>query len=143
LDSSSSSSSKADEDSKPSQKKEKPYTEFILSDIVNRGHMGEEIDKILRPKGTGGHDYNICEMMGLGSNDHEDIDWYNGILVSYLPFIHINTAMLTSDQRSVCKYAKKHLDPHLSITKQDNCNLFLVEAKASDIVVLCALTIVH
>jgi hypothetical protein len=46
--------------------------------------------------GTGGHDYNICEMMGLGTKTSANADWYRDISVSYQQAANINILIFSS-----------------------------------------------
>jgi hypothetical protein len=71
----------------PARKKKCPdrYCEFTWAEL---SHSTEPVPHIPKPDGTGGRDYNIKEMIGLGSNHQDDIDTYKDILVNYfrLPF---------------------------------------------------------
>jgi hypothetical protein len=74
---------------KKQTKRERPYAKFTLSELVNSECFSNDFEKIPPPKGMGGRNYNICEMVGLGTNDHEDIDWYNDILVSLINIAYL------------------------------------------------------
>jgi hypothetical protein len=64
-----SSESDADSEDKPE--------DFDLQDLVTCHKKGESIDKIPKPRGTGGRNYNIRDRMGLSDN----ATWYNDVLV--------------------------------------------------------------
>jgi hypothetical protein len=71
----------------PARKNKCPdlYCEFTW---VELSHSTELVPPIPKPDGSGGRDYNIKEMIGLGSNHQDDIDTYKDILVTFfcLPF---------------------------------------------------------
>ena len=69
---------------KPKKKRERSRADFTLRSIVDRADSGEVIPPILKPNGTGRRDFNVCDHIGLGSNNNEDRDWYKEILVSIL-----------------------------------------------------------
>ena len=71
---------------KPQRKtKEDVIINFTLSDILHRAKQGEIIPKIVKPKGTGGWDFNIHKHMGLNNKDEEDIATYRDVMVLFYP----------------------------------------------------------
>lgn len=101
---------------KPAKKK-KTYADFTLNDIVARSEHGEVIKPILKPKGTGGRDFNIREHIGLGANNQDNRDWYREILVCHISFINDQTLIRSKD--CVRRECNSHLNTRLSIRQQD------------------------
>jgi hypothetical protein len=54
--------------------------EFTLQDLIDDHMVGNELHQIVKPRGTGGRTFNICDRMGLS----KDREWYNDILVRKL-----------------------------------------------------------
>ena len=63
--------------------KEDVIINFTLSDILHRAKQGEIIPKVVKPKGMGGWDFNICKHMGLNDKDKEDLVTYRDVMVLF------------------------------------------------------------
>ncbi|KAF8512052.1 hypothetical protein JB92DRAFT_2930537 [Gautieria morchelliformis] len=82
------------------------HADFTLLELENStGH----IEKIPKLAGTGGRDYNIREMMGLGAETSANANWYRDI------------------SRSVREFANKYLDIHQCMRKQQRRHQMLVD----------------
>jgi hypothetical protein len=63
--------------------KEEVVINFTLSDLLRRANQGEVIPKVLKPKGTGGRDFNIRKHMGLDPKDEGDKATYRDVMVKF------------------------------------------------------------
>ncbi|KAF8479364.1 hypothetical protein JB92DRAFT_3133711 [Gautieria morchelliformis] len=91
--------------------KEEVVIDFTLSDLLRRVMQGEVIPKILKPKGTGGRDFNIRKHMGLDPKDEGDKATYKDVM------------------RSVKLWSNKKLDICQSLRHQESQMITLVELK--------------
>ncbi|KAF8527109.1 hypothetical protein JB92DRAFT_3140005 [Gautieria morchelliformis] len=109
----------SDDNDTPARKKKRQelYCEFTWAEL---SHSIEPILPIPKPDGTGGRDYSIKEMIGLGSNHQDDADTYKDIL------------------RSVCSHCGKNLDLSLPMRKQVKAKIVLVELKAARVATMPA-----
>ncbi|KAF8491430.1 hypothetical protein JB92DRAFT_1270540 [Gautieria morchelliformis] len=93
------------------KKRQELYCEFTWAEL---SHSIDPILPIPKPDGTGGCDYSIKEMIGLGSNHQDDADTYKDIL------------------RSVRSHCRKNLDLSLPMRKQVKAKTVLVELKVCE-----------
>jgi hypothetical protein len=72
----------SNDDQQPKNKKGRVehHADFTLLELKNSAGC---VEKIPKQAGTGGRDYNIHEMMGLGTKTSANTDWYKDISVSY------------------------------------------------------------
>jgi hypothetical protein len=56
------------------------FEPFELTDLIQKMKEGIAIEKIPKPDGSGGRQFNVRESIGLS----HDSTWYNDILVSYV-----------------------------------------------------------
>ncbi|KAF8491427.1 hypothetical protein JB92DRAFT_3128381 [Gautieria morchelliformis] len=89
--------------------KEEVVIDFTLSDLLCRAMQGEVIPKILKPKGTGGRDFNIRKHMGLDLKDEGDKATYKDVM------------------RSIKLWSNKKLDICQSLRHQESQMITLVE----------------
>jgi hypothetical protein len=111
------------------QKKKVDYVEYTLSDLVNRSTLGEVIEKILKPEGTGGRDFNIRIHMGLDTGEADDKEWYRDILVSFYAFV--TTLLIGIFEATIQFWCDKLLDTRLSLCWQDQRKVILVQMTVS------------
>ncbi|KAF8503162.1 hypothetical protein JB92DRAFT_3123424 [Gautieria morchelliformis] len=90
------------------KKRQELYCEFTWAEL---SHSIDLILPIPKPDGTGGRDYSIKEMIGLGSNHQDDADTYKDILCS------------------VHSHCGKNLDLSLPMRKKVKAKIVLVELK--------------
>ena len=57
------------------------YVEFTLTELINQAAFGE-VEKIPKPSGTGGRNFNIRVHMGLDTGEPDDKQLYREIMVS-------------------------------------------------------------
>jgi hypothetical protein len=86
-------SSDADQLRKNKKGRVEQHADFTLLELKN---STGRVEKIPRPAGTGGRDYNIREMMGLGIKTSANADWYRDISVSYNQAANINILNFSS-----------------------------------------------
>jgi NADPH-dependent glutamate synthase beta subunit-like oxidoreductase len=73
------------------------HEEIDLADIVERAQAGHHVDKILKPDGAGGWDFNVHYRIGL----RNDSTWYTDILVSHLNQSVYSVAYMWSSGRFI------------------------------------------
>ncbi|KAF8492909.1 hypothetical protein JB92DRAFT_3127664 [Gautieria morchelliformis] len=112
------------------KKQQELYCEFTWAEL---SHSIEPILPIPKPDGTGGRDYSIKGMIGLGSNHQDDADTYKDILVIfYLTTIFTFGLTHLVSQCSVRSHCGKNLDLSLPMRKQVKAKIVLVELKVCE-----------